>query len=84
MPMKNPSHPGELVRDNLDDLGLSVADAATELGVTREDLDAILGGTCAITPELAQRLEKKSGGTASFWLRMQANYDLAQSRGGSS
>jgi len=35
MPMKYPSHRGELVRANLDELGLSVAEAATGLGITR-------------------------------------------------
>jgi addiction module HigA family antidote len=75
MPMKNPSHPGELVRDNLEDLGLSVAEAATELGVTREELEAILAGTRPITPDVAVRIEETFGGTLGLWLRMQANYD---------
>jgi antitoxin HigA-1 len=80
MPMKNPAHPGELVRDNIEDLNLTVAEAARGLGVTRQQLYNVIGGKCAITPEMALRLEKGFGGTASFWLEMQVNYDLARAR----
>jgi addiction module HigA family antidote len=78
--MKNPAHPGELVRDNLKDLHLSVAEAATGLGITRQQLYKVIGGKCAITAEMALRFEKGFGGTATFWLQMQANYDLARAR----
>jgi addiction module HigA family antidote len=80
MPMKNPSHPGELVRENIDSLGLSVAEAAKGLKVTRQQLYRVIKGDCAITPEMAVRLEKAIGGSADHWLRMQMNYDLAQIR----
>ena len=80
MPMKNPPHPGDLVRDNLADLGLSVAEGAKGLGVTRQQLYNIINGKSGITPEMAVRLEKAFGGSADTWLRMQANYDLAQVR----
>lgn len=80
MPMKNPLHPGELVRDNLEDLHLTVAEAAAGLGITRQQLYNVIGGKCAITPEMALRFEKGFGGTASFWLQMQVNYDLARAR----
>jgi addiction module HigA family antidote len=77
MPMKNPPPPGELVKDNVDDLGLSIAEAAKGLGVTRQQLYNVVNGKSAITPEMALRLEKALGGTADLWLRMQVNYDLA-------
>jgi len=80
MPMKNPPHPGELVKDNVDELGLSIAEAAKGLGVTRQQLYNVVNGKSAITPEMAVRLEKALGGTADLWLRMQVNYDLAQVR----
>ena len=78
--MKNPAHPGELVRDNLDELGVSISDAAKGLGVTRHQLHKIIAGRSAITPEMAVRLEKAIGGTADGWMRMQTNFDLAQVR----
>jgi antitoxin HigA-1 len=81
MPMKNPPHPGELIRDNLADLGLSVAQGAVGLGVTRQQLYNVINGKSGITPEMALRLEKAFGGSADLWLRMQVSYDLAQVRG---
>ncbi len=80
MPMKNPAHPGRLVRAEIEELRLSVAEAAKGLGVTRQQLYRIINGECALTPEMAVRLEKAIGSTADAWLRMQMNYDLAQIR----
>jgi addiction module HigA family antidote len=78
--MKNPAHPGALVRDDIEELGLSVAEAAAGLGVTRQQLYRVIRGESAVSPEMAVRLERAFGGTADMWLRMQANYDLAQVR----
>lgn len=80
MPMKNPPHPGDLIRDSLEDLGLSVAEAATGLGISRQQLYNVINGRNSITPEMAVRLEKAFGGSADLWLQMQVNYDLAQVR----
>lgn len=80
MPMKNPAHPGLLLRDDLEALGWTVAEAAEALGVTRQQLYRVINGTSAVTPDMAIRLEKGIGSTADTWLRMQAAYDLAQAR----
>ena len=80
MGMKKPPHPGRLVKDNVEELGLSVAAAAEGLGVTRQQLYKVIKGESAVSPEMAVRLEKAIGGTADAWLRMQAAYDLAQVR----
>jgi len=77
MAMKNPAHPGELVKANIDELGLTVAEVATGLGVTRQQLYNVIRGKSVVTPEMAVRFEKAFGGTADTWLRMQLNYDLA-------
>jgi len=66
MPMKNPPHPGGLVRENIDELGLSVAEAAAGLGVTRQQLYNLINGKSGITPEMALRLEKALGGCADL------------------
>ncbi|MDB5507491.1 MAG: transcriptional regulator [Devosia sp.] len=81
MPMKSPPHPGEGLRDDIEALGLTVAEAANGLGITRQQLNNILAGRSAITPETALRLEKAIGSTADHWLRLQAAYDLARLRG---
>jgi addiction module HigA family antidote len=78
--MKNPAHPGELVRETFDELGVSVADAANALGVTRQQLHNVVAARSDITTEMAIRLEKALGSTADTWLRMQLNYNLAQAR----
>lgn len=80
MEMKNPVHPGELVKACLDDLGLSVAEAAKGIGITRQQLHNIIAGRSNVTPEMAIRFEKAFGSTADTWLRMQMNYDLVQMR----
>ncbi len=80
MPMKNPPHPGAGLKDDFEALGFSVAEAAKGLGVTRQQLYRVVNGQCAISPEMAVRLEKAIGGTAAGWLRMQINFDLAQAR----
>lgn len=80
MRMKNPVHPGELVRANLEELSLSVAEAAKRLAVTRQQLYNVVSGRSAVSPEMAVRFEKAFGGSAEMWLRMQAAFDLAQVR----
>ena len=81
MPMNNPPHPGAGLKDDIEALGLTVAEAARGLRVTRQQLYRVINGECAITPEMAIRLEKAIGSTADMWLRLQMNYDLAQIRG---
>lgn len=76
--MKNPPHPGRLIRDEIEALGLSVVQAALGLGVTRQQLYRVINGTCAITPEMAVRLERGIGSSAAAWMRMQINFDLAR------
>ncbi len=79
MPMKNPPHPGLTIRhDCIEALGLSVTQAAKGLGVTRQALNNVLSGKSAISPEMAVRLEKAFGSTATAWVRLQANYDLSR------
>ena len=80
MTMENPPHPGGVVKDCIEDLGLSVTDAAKVLGVTRPTLSRVINGHSAISPEMAIRLSKAFGSTAEMWLRLQSAYDLAQAR----
>ena len=81
MPMKNPAHPGRIVRhDCLEPLGLSVTTGAKVLGVTRQALNNIVNGKSGISPVMAIRLTKAFGSTEETWLRMQLAYDLAQAR----
>lgn len=79
--MKNPIHPGELIREDvLAELSLSVSEAATRLGVSRVALSRVLHGHARVSPNLAVRLEEAGVGTARSWLAMQSAYDLAAVR----
>src|ERR1700686_3578620 len=85
MPMKNPVHPGSVVRhDCLEPLGLSVTAGAKALGVSRQALNNVVNGRSGISPEMAIRLSKAFGSTPETWLRMQLAYDLAAARKGES
>jgi antitoxin HigA-1 len=81
MPMKNPPHPGRIVRqDCIEPLGLTVTGAAKALGITRQALNNLVNGKAGISPEMAVRISKAFGGSPEMWLRLQANYDLARVR----
>lgn len=79
MTMKNPPHPGEIVRDVcIEPLGLTVTQTAEGLGVTRKTLSLLLNGHARISPEMAIRLSKAFGRSPESWLALQSLYDLAQ------
>lgn len=81
MPMKNPPHPGEIIRDlYVEPLGLTVTEAAIGLGVARKTLSLLLNGHASISPEMAVRLSLAFGRTAESWLLLQMQYDLAKVR----
>jgi len=72
-------HPGEILREEvLPALGISVTQAARDLGISRQTLHRVLREEGGITPDLAVRLGKLCGNGARLWLRMQASYDLAE------
>ncbi len=72
-----PSHPGELLREVvLPAMRVSVAQAASEMGVSRQQLYKILAEDRSITAEMATRLGKYCGNGPEFWLNMQSAHDL--------
>ncbi|WP_419204026.1 HigA family addiction module antitoxin [Bordetella trematum] len=77
MAMKNPPHPGLLIRDDvMAPLGLSLDDAATKLGLEAKYLSAVTEGHEPISAALAVNLEKAGISTVRTWLAMQEAYDL--------
>ena len=79
--MRNPVHPGQLVRhDCLEPLGLTITAAAQALGVSRQSLNNIVNQRAGISAEMAIRLEKAFGSTAETWLALQKAFDLAEAR----
>jgi antitoxin HigA-1 len=72
-----PTHPGALLKEDvLPALRLPVAEAARQLGVSRQTLYKIIAGTSPVTPEMAVRLGKWCGNGPGLWLRMQQAFDL--------
>lgn len=81
MAMYNPPHPGQIVRmECIEALGLTIAEAALRLGVTRQAISNLANEKAGISPDMATRLERQGWSTAGAWLRMQSAYDLAQVR----
>jgi addiction module HigA family antidote len=79
MPMKDPPHPGRVIRQEcFEPLGLSVTDAAKALGVSRNAISELVNGHRGISPEMAIRLAKAFGSSARMWAGLQFDYDLAQ------
>lgn len=78
MAIKNPVHPGRIVKGCLDDLKLDITSAAKVLGVSRQTVSRVVNCKTAISDEMAIRLSKAFGSTPEHWLRMQHAYDLAQ------
>jgi addiction module HigA family antidote len=83
--MHNPPHPGSILREDvLPALGLSVTEAAKQIGVTRVALSRVLNGHSGISPEMALKIEDwlgvEHGGRAEVWTGMQLDYDMWQAR----
>ena len=76
MPMKNPPHPGEFIRTEIiEPAGLSVADAAKALQVSRPALSSLLNGKADLSGDTALRIEKAFGVKMDTLMRMQSAYD---------
>ena len=81
MPMKNPPHPGSLIKTEvIEALGLSVSKAAEILQVRRATLSDLLNSKSALTPDMALRIEKAFGPEMDHLLRMQLAYDVSRTR----
>ncbi|MCK8782194.1 HigA family addiction module antitoxin [Rhizobium sp. NTR19] len=79
--LKRPAHPGDFLKHEvLEDLELSVAEAARVLGVTRPALSALLNARSSLSPQMALRFEKAFGLSMETLMRMQNSYDIAEAR----
>src|SRR5579863_3846992 len=81
MPMKNPPHPGNFIRTEIiEPAGLSVTAAAAALHVSRPALSSLFNGKADLSGDMALRIEKSFGVKMDTLMRMQASYDIAQTR----
>ncbi len=75
--VRPPIHPGRVLElEWIEPLGLSVNALAKAIGVPRQRLNEVVRGRRAISADTALRLARWSGMRASFWLGLQARYDL--------
>ena len=80
-PLKNPSHPGEvLVELYLEPLGMSAITLARHLNVPRTRIERIVKGETNLSVDTALRLSKFFGTTAEYWSNLQRAHDLARAR----
>ena len=75
-----PIHPGELLREDLEECGLTPQEMAVALGVSPAHLMAVLDGQCALTADLALRLARYFGTSAEYWVNLQSAYELRCAR----
>lgn len=75
--MHNPAHPGELLREWIPE-GMTVTEAAAQLGVSRVMLSKILNGKAGVTADMALRLSAWLDTTPEVWVETQSAWDLWQ------
>ena len=74
--MRDPIHPGETLREDLDALGMSAAELARRIAVPVNRITEILNGRRAVTGDTALRLGRFFGTSGEFWLNLQKLYEL--------
>jgi antitoxin HigA-1 len=75
--MRNPAHPGEVLRDWIPD-GMSVGQAAEAAQIDHSIFAGLLAGDASVTPEIAEKLGAWLGTSAELWMGMQTQWDLRQ------
>ena len=71
-------HPGEILREELDEIEMSANALAEKLAVPGNRVSAILNGQRGITADTALRLSRYLGTTPEFWINLQKAYELRQ------
>ncbi len=75
-----PIHPGEMLADELNELGLSARALADKLKVPHNRISGILAGTRAVSADTSLRLGRFFGMSEDFWLRLQTTYDIKKAK----
>ena len=71
-----PVHPGEILREELDELGLSANALSRELGVPMNRVTMILNGQRGVSADTALRLARYFGTTPQLWMNLQKTWEL--------
>ncbi len=73
-----PVHPGEVLKDELEELGMSQTDIAKHIGVLPKTINEICLGKRSINASMAMKLSRALGASPQFWLNLQNNWELSQ------
>lgn len=76
VPVHPPIHPGEILADELAEIGVSQSELARALGVPRSRISAIIRGARPITADTWLRLSRWFGTSDGFWLGLEADYQV--------
>ena len=79
----DPIHPGTILREDLDDVGISINKLGRDLRVPVNRISEIVNGKRGITADTALRLARYFGTSAQYWLNLQSRYDLELAEAGS-
>ena len=77
---RTPIHPGEILGDELEAIGLSAKGLADVIQVPPNRLYQLLSGKRSITADTALRLSQYFGTSADFWMNLQSSYELDLAR----
>lgn len=75
-----PIHPGEMLGDELAELGLSARALADRLKVPHNRISSILAGTRSVSADTSLRLGRFFGMSDDFWLRLQTTYEIKKAK----
>lgn len=75
-----PTHPGEVIKDEIEYRGLSQRKLAAQMGISPTLLNEILNGKRAVSAQYALLFEAALGIPAYIWVRMQTKYDLQMAK----
>ena len=77
---RTPIHPGEILADELEEMGLSAKKLADVIEVPPNRLYQLLAGKRNVTADTALRLGQYFGMSADFWMNLQSAYELDLAR----
>ena len=73
-----PIHPGEVLKDELEEVGLTQSALAKHIGVLPKTINEICRGKRGISAEMAMKLSKAFGGSPRFSLNLQNSWEISQ------
>ena len=73
-----PIHPGLVLKDEIEELGINQSQLATHIGILPRTINEIINGKRGISAAMAFKLSKALGASPLFWMNLQANWELSQ------